>query len=266
MRLQPADRLTRRRSFDEVADVYAAARPGYPEAAFDAIAERVPPPARVLEVGPGPGTATAPLAVRGYEVVAVELGKTMAATARLRLRRFPNVRVVHADFEAWSSDEPFDLLLAASSWHWIDPAGSYAAAHRELRPGGWLALLANHPRPGRRGSRIRAFWDLTDEMYRRHAPVILERGMWSPHRMPYTAATLRRSGLFEAVQRITWRWRRDFAVDEYLALLETYSDHRTLPAAQRGALVTAIRRVIETQFGGVVRREYWTHLHLGRAR
>jgi hypothetical protein len=83
--------------------------------------------------------------------------------------------------------------------------------------------------------------------------------------MPYTAASLRRSGLFGAVQRLTWRWRRDFTADEYLALLGTYSDHLALPAAQRTALLASIRSTIETQFGGVVRREYWTHLHLGRA-
>lgn len=265
MKLQSADRLARRRSFDEIADAYAAARPGYPDAAFNVIAERVPPPARVLEIGPGPGTATVPLAERGYQVVAVELGETMATAARQRLRRYPNVRIVRADFEEWSSREQFDLVLAASSWHWIDPAGSYGAAHRALRPGGWLAMIANHPRQGRRGTRMRAFWDLTDELYRRHAPAILERGMWSPRRMPYTAASLRRSGLFGAVQRLTWRWRRDFTADEYLALLGTYSDHLALPAAQRTALLAAIRSTIETQFGGVVRREYWTHLHLGRA-
>jgi SAM-dependent methyltransferase len=261
-----ADRLERRRSFDAVADTYAAARPAYPHAVFDAIAARVSPPARVLEIGPGPGVATLPLAERGYSVLGIELGERLASAARERLRAYPNVRIIRADFESWTPTDEFDLVMAASSWHWIDPALAFPAAHRALRDAGWLALVANHPRPGRRGSAARAFWDATDAIYRRHAPAVLRRGLWSPHRQPYTAATIRRSGLFVAEKRLTWSWRRDFTSDAYIALLETYSDHRTLPARQRRALLAAVRRLIDEEFGGVVRRMYWTHLHLARRR
>ena len=105
----------RRRSFDAVAGGYLAARPPYPEAAFDLVAQRVPPPADVLEVGPGPGLATLPLAERGYRIVAVELGEQLAAEARRNLAGHRGVRIVQADLEEWQPPRPhdFDLLLAA---------------------------------------------------------------------------------------------------------------------------------------------------------
>jgi SAM-dependent methyltransferase len=244
--------------------MYADTRPSYPVAAFEAIEAVVPSPARVLEVGPGPGVATIPLAERGYAVVGIELGANLARVARTRVVAFPKVQIVHADFELWRPEPPggFDLVLAASSWHWIDPAVAYQQAHAALRPGGWLALLANHPRPGRPGSRSRAFWQATDGIYQALAPELVARRGWSPSRLPNRSSEITRSGLFGPVQRHTWRWRREFTADAYLALLDTYSDHRTLPARQRRRLFVAIRRLIVQGFAGVVSREYETQLYL----
>ena len=64
--------------------------------------------------------------------------------ARL-LARFPAVEVVTAAFEHWPlPSEPFDLVLAATAFHWIDPAVRVAKAADALRPGGWLATIATH--------------------------------------------------------------------------------------------------------------------------
>jgi protein-L-isoaspartate O-methyltransferase len=56
---------------------------------------------RVLALACGAGQATVSLARRGYEVVAVELGRGLADVARRKLPPFPAVRVVHAAIEAW---------------------------------------------------------------------------------------------------------------------------------------------------------------------
>ncbi|HEX5096633.1 MAG TPA: hypothetical protein VFX21_11490, partial [Acidimicrobiia bacterium] len=56
--------------FGEVADQYDRARPGYPDAAFDAVVEYAPvrPGDRVLEVGAGTGKATTSMLARGLDV------------------------------------------------------------------------------------------------------------------------------------------------------------------------------------------------------
>src|SRR6187549_3838365 len=87
--VEEAGRL--RVTFDEDAERYDRARPGYPTAVFDDLLALagLGPGARVLEIGCGTGQATVPLAERGCEVVAVELGAQMAAVARSNLARFP---------------------------------------------------------------------------------------------------------------------------------------------------------------------------------
>jgi len=59
----------------------------------------------------------------------VELGADLAAVARRNLARFPAVEVITAAFEEWPlPSEPFDLVLAATAFHWIDPAVRVAKA------------------------------------------------------------------------------------------------------------------------------------------
>jgi SAM-dependent methyltransferase len=257
----------RRRSFDAVASRYLANRPPYPDAAFALITARVPPPADVLEIGPGPGLATVPLAERGYRVVGVELGERLAAEARRNVTRFPSVRIEHADFETWEPTTPhrFDLVLAASSWHWIDPTVGYERAWLALRPGGWLALMANHPRPGRVGTPSRRFWDATDPLYRRHAPALVRRRGWNPSRLPDSRRQILVSGRFAGVERHAIGWQRSFEAEAYIGLIDTYSDHRTLPSRARTRLFAAIRQLALRDFGGQVPRYYRTIVYLARA-
>lgn len=254
----------RRRSFDAVAATYATYRPPYPAAAFDLITSRLRPRAQVLEVGPGPGLATVPLAERGYRIVGVEAGANLAREARRRLAAFDNVEIVHSPFERWLPSRPhaFDLVLAASSWHWIEPAVKYEHAWLALRRGGWLALLASHPRPGRRGSAPRRFWDATDAIYREIAPALVHRRGARPPLPEDLRREIRRSGRFEAVERHLFEWRHDFTAADYVGLLDTYSDHRTLPARNRARLYTAIRVVSDREFAGRVPRLYQTAVHV----
>src|SRR4051812_18802554 len=87
-----------RTTFAEDAELYDRCRPGYPPEVFTALNPR--PGMPVLEIGPGTGQATLPLARHGCVVTAVELGASLAAVARRKLAGFP-VDVQVGDFEDW---------------------------------------------------------------------------------------------------------------------------------------------------------------------
>ncbi|MEH0546033.1 class I SAM-dependent methyltransferase [Streptomyces sp. B21-105] len=134
----------RARSFDAAAAQYAANRPSYPNALFDAIEDLAGRPlagARTVDVGAGTGLSTARLHARGADVLAVEPGDGMAAQLRLAL---PDVPVVRGDGNRLPlADASVDFLTYAQSWHWTDPVRSVPEALRVLRPGGALALWWN---------------------------------------------------------------------------------------------------------------------------
>ena len=132
--------------FDEVPELYDRVRPRYPDALFaDLVAiTGLNAGSSVLEVGCGTGQATRSLAELGCSVTAVELGAGMAALARRRLADLPNVQVETSSFEEWDDrGRRFDAVVAASSWHWVDPAIGWRRAHEVLHPPGWMALLGH---------------------------------------------------------------------------------------------------------------------------
>ncbi|MEU6261197.1 class I SAM-dependent methyltransferase [Streptomyces sp. NPDC047043] len=135
---------TRAHSFNAAAAQYAANRPSYPPALFDAIedlAGRSLTGARVADIGAGTGIATALLHARGADVVAVEPGEGMAAQFR---RSLPDVPIVRGSGNALPlATASADFLTYAQAWHWTAPSHSVPEALRVLRPGGALALWWN---------------------------------------------------------------------------------------------------------------------------
>ncbi|HEY6423501.1 MAG TPA: class I SAM-dependent methyltransferase [Pseudonocardiaceae bacterium] len=144
VRRAAADREHLRTTFDSTAELYQQARPEYPEHLYDLLVETVgiKPGARLLEIGCATGKATISLARRGFRITCVEIGAELAATARRELTEFPHVEVIHSAFETWAPGpaDRFDLVFAATAWHWLDPGSRYQRAWELLRSGGHLAF------------------------------------------------------------------------------------------------------------------------------
>jgi SAM-dependent methyltransferase len=257
------DRERRRSTFDQVAELYDRARPGYPSALFDDLAELagIGPGSRVLEIGPGTGQATVPLAERGCQVVAVELGADLAAVARRNLARFPRVEVVTAAFEAWPLPaERFDMVLSATAFHWIDPAVRVTKAADALRPGGVLATVTTHHVAGGDA----AFFDQAQACYERWDPETPPGGVRLPiaAEVPASSEELDRSRRFGPAVFRRYEWDHPYTTASYLEVLLTYSGHRDLDPAARAVLLDCIAHLIDTRYGGRITKHYLTELRL----
>ncbi|WP_328670706.1 class I SAM-dependent methyltransferase [Streptomyces sp. NBC_00328] len=134
----------RAHSFNAAAAAYAANRPSYPPALFDAVealAGRSLSGAKVADVGAGTGISTGLLHSRGADVLAVEPGPGMADEFR---RVHPRIPIVRGSGDALPlAAASMDFLTYAQSWHWTEPSRSVPEALRVLRPGGALALWWN---------------------------------------------------------------------------------------------------------------------------
>jgi SAM-dependent methyltransferase len=256
------DRELLRRVFDEAAELYDQARPGYPAALFDDLAEvaSIGPGCRVLEIGPGTGQATLPLAERGCQVVAVELGAELAAVARRKLAGFPNVEVVTAAFEDWPLPaEPFDLALAATAFHWIDPAVRVNKVANALRPDGSLATVTTHHVAGGDES----FFADAQTCYVRWDPDTPTALTLKPAtEVPSSHYGLDRSDRFGPAVLRRCEWDQSYTTATYLELLLTYSGHRALEPKARRNLLGCIAHLIDTDYGGQIIKRYLTELRV----
>lgn len=156
-------RAARRMSFNGDALTYQRGRPRYPEAIFELLTERcgLRPGARVLEIGAGTGLATGPLLAAGAHVVAVEPGDGLAAILAAD-HACERLEIFVEDFEAVDLPGRFDLAVAATALHWLDPVTSTAKIAGLVRPGGWLAAWWNEFGDPKRPT---IFRDRLDEVY-----------------------------------------------------------------------------------------------------
>ena len=253
-----------RRTFETAADLYDAARPSYPDDLFDDIVSLAGLEGgdRLLEIGCATGKATRALLERGFSVVCVEMGAQLADRARRNLAGLP-VEVHVEPFETWESEpEAFDLVYAATAWHWLDPEIRYRKAHRLLRPGGHLAFWsALHAFPVGFDpffSDVQEVYDAIGESY---------PGEWPPpppDEIPDDRGEIEASGLFGHIEVRRYVWETSYTADEYIALLNTFSGHIAMEPAKREHLYREIRRRIGRRAEPRVRRHWYAILHLAR--
>ena len=156
------DRGEGRRVFGRDPAAYDRARAGHPERVYEVLRARcgLGPDTRVLEIGPGPGTVTRRLLELGVRsLVAVEPDPALAAYLRSSVGDGPEILVTTLEEAALPADT-FDLAVAASSFHWVEPEAGLATIglyDRLLRAAcapcrascAWASPRARRTRPSR---------------------------------------------------------------------------------------------------------------------
>ena len=258
---------TLRTVFNQIAHDYDEVRPGYPE---ELIAEvislsRIPDGGSILEIGCGTGQATIPFAKRGYSMLCLDIGEELAALAREKCREvYPNVEIQVQSFEDWDPKrKTFDLAVSATAFHWIPPEIGYPKVARVLKAEGGLAFFWNyHPTP------YTDFFRAVQKVYRRVVPEWSDpsEGPSTDEKIRTTIAAINRTGKFEEVIVKRYPWSHVFAKNDYLKLLNSFSEHRNLEPDRREALFNGIGTVIAEEFGGAITRPYLSVLYFARKR
>ncbi len=250
--------------FEQVPELYDRARPVYPPDVFDDIVTLagLGEGARVLEIGCGTGQATLPLAERGFEVTCIELGEQLAAVARRKLAPFANVKIVNANFETWESvGERFDAVVAFTAFHWLDPNVRYEKTAGVLDDGGALSIVDTRHVWPEGGD---PFWAEVQEDYDAVAPDPNDEAPPRPDAVGELSAEIQSSGRFENVAVRRHLWDVTYSADEYIAVLDTYSGHRTFDDDTRQQLYDRIRRRIAARPSGAVTKTYLATLNVAR--
>ncbi|MEV8524361.1 class I SAM-dependent methyltransferase [Streptomyces sp. NPDC052000] len=240
-------------SFGVDAPRYDQARPGYP----DALVARIvagSPGLDVLDVGCGTGIAARQFQAAGCTVLGVEPDARMADFAGVL-----GLEVEVASFESWqSAGRTFDAVIAAQSWHWVDPAVGAVKAARVLRPGGRLAIFGHVYEPPAEVAEPFA------AAYRRAAPDSPLNAQ--PARRPldlYEAAyaksadKIRETGQFSNPEQWRFDWEQSYTRDQWLDLLPTTGSLTQLRPGQLAEILEAVGRAIDS-LGGCFTMNYTT--------
>jgi len=260
----------RRKHFDEIVLAYDKARWDYPSVLFNDVIEyngnRPGKNKKALEIGAGTGKATVPFLDAGYNVTAVEMGVNMTDFLLDKFKEYPNFNVITSTFEdVFLEDNDYDLIYAASSFHWIDPEIGCPKAFNSLKHGGAIALF--------RSSNVitenEMLYEDIQEVYKEYYHKPYKRpeekeDLWSPKEIlrGYGFDNLEDYG-FTDISKKLYDATLTYTADDYIALMETMSDHRSLPDNDRKSLYKGIKKAIH-KHGNTITKNYTFQLYMGK--
>jgi SAM-dependent methyltransferase len=264
----------RRTHFDEIIVNYDRIRPDYPTTLFEDIIKYTGFKfgIQAIEIGAGTGKATASFLKAGYKVTAVEIGANMADFLLNRFNGCNGLNVVIDSFENASLDEnSFDLIYAASAFHWVDAKIGCPKAFRLLKNGGVIALFRYNEMSAHEENLNKEIKGLYEKYYYTH----YTSKHWHPQRK--TKAELEKPSRifvdfgFESLQQYGfvdvsmkfYDFTRSYNADEYIMWLDTMADCRGLPETNKTALYAKIKEAILNN-GGKYTLDYVFQLYMGR--
>ncbi len=240
-------RAAGRSAFGSDAAGYHAGRIGYPEALFDAVFAGLPANPRILEIGPGTGIASRSLLARApAELVVIEPDAALVAYLADQIRD-PRLTLVNATFPDGPVEAPFDLIVCAAAFHWMEPTAALARVMQLLRPGGVWAMWWNAYRnPGHGDALAQAISPLLAGL-----ALPPSEGLDAHYSLDRELheQTLRGAGFID-IRHTLFRRERSLDTAQVRALYASYSYVRALPEGQREALLDAISQLVERDFAG----------------
>lgn len=249
----PPERALR---FGAVAAAYERYRPGYPPEVADRVLEYAGRPLRTaIEIGAGTGKATRVLAARGVAVTATDPDAAMLAELA---RRLPGVPTAVATLETLQPGAPVDLIFAAASLHWTDPATRWDRIAGLLTQDGVFASFATQteladPAVRAAAQAARSPWLPDDDI------VPPDGTPWDAP-MQWPGTELLRSARFTDVQQIRIPRRLAMPAADYVGLLSTVSAYLLLPEDDRRLVLEHVLAALPDP----VEVDADVHLHLAR--
>ncbi len=244
---------------------YDAARPGHAARVYDILVERCGLQAgtSVLEVGPGTGQATRSLLLLGADpLVAVEPNAALAAYLDDSLGSRVDLWLIALE-DAELPPAYFDLVVAASSFHWVEEELGLAKLFDALRPGGWVALWWTlFGEPDKPDAFIKATSPLLDDL--QASPTRGAEGR--PAHALDTEVRLGALGAagFEDANHEIVRWQASWDTQGIRALYGTFSPIARLDETRKTEILDRVAEIAERDFGGRVDRTLVTSLYTAR--
>lgn len=254
----------RKNWYSPAAEDYDRVRPGYPQDLICQVVEiaQLSFASKILEIGCGPATATVAFAELGSSILCLEPNPDFYQLAQKNCQQYPQIEIQNTSFEKWTVEVgKFDAVLAATSFHWIPSDVGYPKAAKALRKNGYLILLWN--------KQLQPSYEVyqsLSQVYQVHAPSLnqYEDQSTQENILQGLGQIVIDSGKFKNLVFGHISTEVTYTVEEYLALLNTYSPYLKLKPQKKKALFKGLRKRIESDFDGSLKLSYISAFHIAQ--
>jgi SAM-dependent methyltransferase len=256
----------RKNWYSEIAGFYNKTRPRYPQQLINRVVElaELPSNANILEIGCGPGIATVAFAELGFAMLCLEPSQPACQLARQNCATYPYVEIKNQTLEEWELEaDKFNAVLAATSFHWVSPEIRYQKTAAALKDKGSLILLWNAgvlPED--------EVYQVLDEVYQNQAPSLAEYHAKERANQAESFKDIGQnvidSGLYDNLIYEQLVSQISYSVEDYLALLQTYSKYIALDDEKRTSLLANLREALEKNCGNNIKTSYISAFHLAK--
>lgn len=253
----------RKEWYSQAAKAYRWARPRYPESTtIKAVIQQanLTASSHLLELGCGPGIATADFAAKGFTIQAIEPSPAACELARQACKPYEKVTVHNSTFEDWPLPiQKFDAVLAATFFHWISPDVACQKSAAALKPNGSLILLwATPPQPDQ------SILQYIQPIYEQHN--LSDLGKEQHRSQAYYrqnfetfAKTIGNSGWFESTPVENAVHQSTYSIEKYIALLSTLSSYIALKSQTRKRLFADLTQHLKAKVFELETTHYFAH-------
>jgi SAM-dependent methyltransferase len=264
---RPIDRSEGRALFGLNPEAYDTVRPDYPAWIYQRLLDSgaLVEGAATLEIGAGSGLATRRLLEHGADpLIVIEPDVRFAPLLESILERSTaDCRLIRASFEdAQLNRHTFDLVAAATAFHWVEQRAGLTKIFDLLRPGRYIALWWN----------VFQVLDRHDAFHGATYSLLAQLAS-SPsgesQDIPFALNRMQRETAladagFQAIQYTESHWTLTLDTAQVGTLYESFSSIQRLPEDERRSLLDALMRISDERFDGRVERHMTTCLYLAR--
>ena len=197
-------------------------------------------------------------------MLCLEPSQEACQLARQNCAAYPSVEIQNLTFEEWELEaEKFNAVLAATSFHWVSREIRYQKTAAALKNKGCLILLWNA------GVLLPdEVYRVLDEVYQIQAPSLAEyhaKERENPEKsIKVFGQYVIDSGLFEGLIYEHLVCEITYSIEDYLALLKTYSVYIALGDEKRNYLLVNLREVLEKNCGNSIQASYLSGFHVAK--
>lgn len=246
--------------YAEATEAYAKYRAPYVPQIIDLICEEFSPETQILEIGSGPGNATQHFVERGHFLVCLEPNPKACEFAKEKFKDYPHIAIFNTTFEAWNAlPASFEVVLATTSFHWLQPETRCQAIAKILKPHGKIVLLWNtvpQPEP--------EIFQHLHPLYEKYMPSFasFENLVVQEKNLENISKGLIESGYFTNLELCQIVENMDYPVEDYLNLLTTLSPYIALDPDIREQLFTELRTTLKKQKVKIIPTQYICAAHI----